>query len=452
MVKGNVPPAAVVNNLSLCDKVPELVDLCALEHMLICQIVAFMFLVGRHTGAQSALKGQVVLVPADLTKICKVLPRSCGDGNFLTLQLKRRLSDRKPYKKQQIRPNVVNAALCKLKEINPFYHDVQLSDNWQNLSEEADPDLWALLTDLQNSQDGFDDLLRDSDSDDEPNQPSHLHQEGVPVATVMHTEDGPDIRNDDIVNIAPGEGQIPVFASDVPHCEALAFPRHFPNGKFHFADKRPVKISLLKYIHRNLKNSDSRFASDPQYIFFALDWVERTSVHNAIMFSERKMKGVKCSVASLQNKERIRQMLSDDEIMATFKTIRGSPQFWHNMQLDILAKIRFYGRPTFFMTWSANQFQWNDIIKAVAAHFGVRLTDAEIDAMSRSDKENWLKRNPVTVARQIDHIFKSLWGEVVVGGLYPIGEILNFDERGEFQSGTGVKHFTTSFMSKALQS
>jgi hypothetical protein len=28
----------------------------------------------------------------------------------------------------------------------------------------------------------------------------------------------------------------------------------------------------------------------------------------------------------------------------------------------------------------------------------------------------------------------------VISGLYPIGEILNFDERGEFQSGTGTKH------------
>ena len=51
-----------------------------------------------------------------------------------------------------------------------------------------------------------------------------------------------------------------------------------------------------------------------------------------------------------------------------------------------------------------------------------------------------MKRNPVTVARQIDHIFKTLWGEVVMSGMHPIGQILNFDERGEFQTGTGNKH------------
>ena len=443
MLKGNIPSAAIKNNLSFPEKVPELEDLCALEHLLICQIVAFMFLVGRHSGAQSALKGQVVLVPADLGKICKVLPRSCVDGNFLTLQLKRRLSDRLAYKKQTINPAAVNAALMKLKEINPFYADVELSDDWQRVSEETDPTLWALLTesdkDIAKDISALD-IIQDSDSDDNADDPSCVHQEGVPSATVMHNTDGPDIRDDEIVNIAPGEGQIPVFASEVPHCEALAFPRHFPTGKFHFAEKRKEPIKLLQYIHRNLKSCDARFASDPQYVFFALDWLERTSVHNAIMFSERKTKGVSCSVAALQDRQRLHKMLSNDEIMATFKTIRGSPQYWHNMQLDILAKIRYYGRPTFFMTWSANQFGWNDIIKAVGAHFGITLSDEQIGLMKKTEKENWLKRNPVTVARQIDHIFRSLWGEVVVGGLYPIGEILNFDERSEFQSGTGVQH------------
>ena len=36
------------------------------------------------------------------------------------------------------------------------------------------------------------------------------------------------------------------------------------------------------------------------------------------------------------------------------------------MQLDVLAKIRYFGVPTFFMTWSCAQFQWTHLIKVVA--------------------------------------------------------------------------------------
>ena len=72
----------------------EIEDLCPLEIMLISQIIPFMFVVARHKGAQHGLKGQVVLIPSDLTKIQSVLPRSCNEDHLISLALKRRLSDK----------------------------------------------------------------------------------------------------------------------------------------------------------------------------------------------------------------------------------------------------------------------------------------------------------------------------------------------------------------------
>ena len=63
-------------------------------------------------------------------------------------------------------------------------------------------------------------------------------------------------------------------------------------------------------------------------------------------------------------------MITDAELYASFKSIRGTPQYFHEMMLDVLAKIRQYGPPTFFLTFSAAEFQWTDIIKSVAKQFG----------------------------------------------------------------------------------
>ena len=52
--------------------------------------------------------------------------------------------------------------------------------------------------------------------------------------------------------------------------------------------------------------------------------------------------------------------------------------------------------------------------------------------MDWSTKVNYLKRNPVTVARQIDYVFKQLWGKVIFSGMHPIGQILNFDDQRKF--------------------
>ena len=101
--------------------------------------------------------------------------------------------------------------------------------------------------------------------------------------------------------------------------------------------------------------------------------------------------------------------------------------------------MRQFGLPTSWITFSAAEFKWTDIIKIVASQFGENLDDSTINSMDWSSKVKYLKRNPVTVARQIDYRFSQLWGKVILGGLHPIGQILNYDERGEFQD-RGTEH------------
>ena len=38
------------------------------------------------------------------------------------------------------------------------------------------------------------------------------------------------------------------------------------------------------------------------------------------------------------------------------------------------------------------------------------------------------------MAIQTDYVFKQLWGKVILNGMHPIGQILNFDDRRQFQN------------------
>ena len=62
------------------------------------------------------------------------------------LSLKRRLSDTSYVNKQNISPVLVNKALEKLTEINPFYRSVCIDDSWATVSQETDPLLWSAST------------------------------------------------------------------------------------------------------------------------------------------------------------------------------------------------------------------------------------------------------------------------------------------------------------------
>ena len=126
---------AQANNLQHCPKLEELERLCPIELMLVSQIIPFMFIVAKHKGAQHGLKGQCVLVPADLKKIQTVLPRTCDENYLVSLALKRRLTDISTVNKQHIRPAFVNQALEKLVEVNPFYRDVRIDESWADDSE-----------------------------------------------------------------------------------------------------------------------------------------------------------------------------------------------------------------------------------------------------------------------------------------------------------------------------
>ena len=456
--KEKLPVQAQANNLQLSQKLPELDELCPIEMMLVSQIIPFMFIVPKHKGGQQGLKGQCVMVPANLDKIQKVLPRVCSNEFLISLALKRRLSDKSSVNKQNIRPAFVSKALKKLVEVNKFYKNIAPNSRWEDESLRADPELWSLLTDEnakpQEYESDSDDNIEGNDhnlerqmKNNNSSQPTLLYDiDGATVSTdkaidFAHQKSTTEISSDQVVNIAPCENEIPVSFYSEPDWEALAFPAHYPDAKNYFNSPRDKKMTPSKYIHARLKSSDDRFASDPQYIFSSLHWIESSNVASAITFSQKKHFQSDISAGRLMNPDNVRQMISDDQIFQnSFKNIRGTPQWCHNMMLDVLAKCRVFGPSTYFVTWTVALFKWTNIIKVVATQYGENLTDEDVNNMDWSQKVQYFKRNPVTVARQIDHIFNKVFPKMLMNGMHPIGQILNYDDRREFQHRSGLEH------------
>ena len=57
------------------------------------------------------------------------------------------MTDNSVFNKQQIFPALVNAALQKETEINPFYSNISIDKEWEDFSEQSDLVLWKPLTD-----------------------------------------------------------------------------------------------------------------------------------------------------------------------------------------------------------------------------------------------------------------------------------------------------------------
>ena len=97
-------------------------------------------------------------------------------------------------------------------------------------------------------------------------------------------------------------------------------------------------------------------------------------------------------VGQLANYGNVRRMASDDQIFTSFKSIKGTPQYFYSMLLDVL--FMQCGLYTVLLTCS--EFDQAEIMQVVAHQYGDTLTDKQVNAMDWSTN---LKRNPVTVAR-----------------------------------------------------
>ena len=198
------------------------------------------------------------------------------------------MTDKSVVNKQQICPVLVNTALQKLAQINPFCSSITIHNEWQDLSEQSDLVLWKLLTD-KNVQESNNIDQMDSDDDIEGSdkfKERELKESSSHFPTVMYNVDGPNISPNEIVNLAPREGQIPVSFTSEPNWEALTFSKDSSTGRNHFNEEREIPIITSKYVHTRLNCCDDRFASNPQYIFHALNWIQGSAVASSVHFAE----------------------------------------------------------------------------------------------------------------------------------------------------------------------
>ena len=92
---------------------------------------------------------------------------------------------------------------------------------------------------------------------------------------------------------------------------------------------------------------------------------------------------------------------------------------------EVLGRIRQLGLPTWFLTLSAADMQWPDVIQTIAHQYRTIL---------REDKSKWLKQNPVTAARHFHYRLQTFFQTFLRSHAQPIGELVDYAIRIEFQA------------------
>ena len=166
------------------------------------------------------------------------------------------------------------------------------------------------------------------------------------------------------ISIAPGEGEQPTSMLSGDYCKELAFPYLFPEGKFGYKSIKELKLSPVKYFNQRLLNYTQIFASDSDYIFYALPVTQELKLNSEINIALRKVFNgtVTAGMLSQSVVETVQSFVGKDKAYRFINTIKGTPAYWKKFLYEVLAMVKQLGLPIVFITLSCADLQWNELL------------------------------------------------------------------------------------------
>ncbi|KAJ7984091.1 hypothetical protein DPEC_G00363740 [Dallia pectoralis] len=317
----------------------------------------------------------------------------------------------------------VRAGLSKLNELHPDYRTIAIRAD-ETMSDEDDDDDEGMKLDSCHETEMMEVLERIENGQPEVQSaalpPAHVEQEvynqqapnvedekdalrpGVGLDSCLQPSDlGEETltHGDGIFSIAPAQGNTPV------RLEAMAFPVQFPTGQ-------------------NTLDKARQFVTETH--------MAKSSMSIQLRKGKAKTRdGRKISNKLLQDKSEVERLVRNRDATRFMQPLRGTPAYWDKTLKDLLAMVRQLGKPTFFLTFSAAEFRWPEVITAIKAQQGQQVDFAELDWAEKCDI---LRSNPVTTMRMFDKRIDALMTQLLLGPAQPIGEVIDYFYRVEFQA------------------
>ena len=447
-----LPKLSVANGMKWPDKPPEL-NLHQLEERLIALRIPFMQIRELPRGGQYSLKGNVINVPVDIQPTINSLPRPMDENFTVAIQLKKKLSYKKVDFKENVRPLRVLSALHWLMNYSELYKKsgIVVDDNWfQEVTESAEDTVREFLevskehckdknytgnekqeqekiteNDIEASNDYDSDHYSEIDANDH-------------VGNIDTLVDDANIENkyDKVFTFAPGEGQHPLSLYQDKDAEYLCFPTIFCGQTPPSRDERLVPVHYSDIVKWELRSVDRRAAQSVPNIFFKHKKLQMKQISDKVNLAVRRCKkrGQKITAAEARDSSYLDKLVNLDEGYYIFRQLRNSPAYLETRKKDIFAMIRQLSLPTWFMSLSAADTRWTDLLKMLAKlNDGIDYSEKELENLSWQEKTKLVQKDPVTCSRYFDHRVQEFLNTVLKSSCEPIGKLLDYFYRVEFQ-------------------
>lgn len=168
-------------------------------------------------------------------------------------------------------------------------------------------------------------------------------------------------NEDKYLKIAPAEHNVPKSLLFDEHAEELLFPSIYLGEFRSFREgftAKPFQISSSE-----IRRKDRR-ACTPHHLLYMAMKIMRLRVRDSLSVAFKHV-GKNCSVTREQVESEEYVNLCIEHNISFLKIIPNFAYYWAKTKKDLFAMLRQLGKPTLFLTVSANETGWPDLIKTL---------------------------------------------------------------------------------------
>ena len=354
------------NNMDPQDVPEVLKDLTLIEKQLIARVHPVVSLY-KIKNCQYKYKGNIINFPQEVQEVANILPHTINKlDNIITI----RLDNSQGSKDFLVRRSVVKSALIWLKQNNPLYKDIHISEK----NCEALPLNGSVYQEIRGYNKNQENTQTDSSSEeDEKLQHSNEYEDDTDIEeiTTTCTPQTYDFTKSEHVNNEvnnsfcnwPTIGKTPINEFTTPGYITMAFPHLFPYGTGDFSMPRQTKVTIKDYIKHVILYHDGRFSKDERFRYFIMNTEMRwTSLNTGSIFVRKNEPFTKMTLLQLK------EYLKDNpkairEIMHYSSRIRSTRPYWNSRCSELLDMVTKLDAPTLFFTLSSADFHWPEPYK-----------------------------------------------------------------------------------------
>lgn len=340
------------------------------------------------TKAES-FPGNVINFAQSINELARALPHRIQDLTSVIAVRQQRADGHVDFR---VRAGVVRAALVWLRDNNPYYADVELSEDNMALLPE-DGDAYQAVQGYAVQEEAPVEAPPASDAHvstaDAADDDRGVAISGVPMLRPHHQEE----QVEAVLNY-PRRDSTPVN-ENTPGYVVMAFPQHFPYGRPDLYEARSNDVSERQYFSYLLQYRDGRYADDPRFRFFAFNTMMRHDALRAGNLYVRRNEDLQGkTVRQLRDMVRETPALKRS-IMFYGAKLAGTRQYWGARLGELIDMVEQLGLPTLFLTLSAADFHWPDLFRLFLESEGLSQEErVSLEELTEEHRRNFIANRP----------------------------------------------------------